>query len=123
MRRSLGSPAIIRAGRPPQPATSSADAPAHTAVRRVITGAQATRACRLALPRMEISQAQFDDVIAHAQADAPNECCGFMKLSDGSVADVFRAENIRHSPYGYDFGFKDLQRANELDDEGFGVAV
>ena len=72
---------------------------------------------------MEISQAQFDDVIAHAQADAPNECCGFMQLNDGRVDEVFRAENIRHSPYGYDFGFKDLQRANELDDEGFGVAV
>ena len=72
---------------------------------------------------MQISQAEFDDVIAHAQAEAPNECCGFMKLSDGRVEEVFRAENIRHSPYGYDFGFKDLMRANELDDEGFGVAI
>jgi len=72
---------------------------------------------------MQISRSQFDDVIAHAQAEAPNECCGFMKLADGRVDEVFRAENIRHSPYGYDFGFKDLMRANELDDEGHGVAI
>jgi len=72
---------------------------------------------------MQISRSQFDDVIAHAQAEAPNECCGFMKLGDGRVDEVFRAENIRHSPYGYDFGFKDLMRANELDDEGHGVAI
>jgi proteasome lid subunit RPN8/RPN11 len=72
---------------------------------------------------MRISQAQLDEVIAHARADAPNECCGFLKLNDGRVDEVFRAENIRHSPYGYDFGFKDLVRANELDDEGFGVAI
>lgn len=73
---------------------------------------------------MQISQAQFDEVIAHAQADAPNECCGILRLSDdGRVEEVFRAENIRHSPYGYDFGFEDLKRANELDDDGFGVAI
>ena len=71
---------------------------------------------------MEISRAHFDEVIAHAQADAPHECCGFMSLEGGRVHEVFRAENIKHSPYGYEFGFKDLVRANELEDEGYTVA-
>lgn len=72
---------------------------------------------------MQISKAQLDDVIAHAQADAPNECCGYMRLEDGRVAEVFRAENVKHSPYAFDFGFKDLMAVNELDDEGYGVAI
>ena len=72
---------------------------------------------------MEISQAQLDEVIAHAQADAPNECCGYMSLDDGAVAEVFRAENIKNSPYGYELGFKDLRAANELEDDGLQVAI
>ena len=72
---------------------------------------------------MEISRADFDTVIAHAQTEAPNECCGYMKLVDGRVDVVFQAENTRHSPYGFDFGFKDLMKVNELDDDGFGVAT
>jgi proteasome lid subunit RPN8/RPN11 len=72
---------------------------------------------------MEISQAQLDEVIAHAQADAPNECCGYMSLDDGAVAEVFRAANIKNSPYGYELGFKDLQAANELEDAGRQVAI
>ena len=72
---------------------------------------------------MQISQAQLDDVIAHAKADAPNECCGYMKLADGRVDEVFRAENLRNSPYGYEIDPKALLAANDLDDDGFGVAI
>jgi proteasome lid subunit RPN8/RPN11 len=72
---------------------------------------------------MQISQAQLDDVIAHAQADAPHECCGYMSLKEGHVAEVFRTENIKHSPYGYELGFKALQHANDLEDDGFGVVI
>jgi proteasome lid subunit RPN8/RPN11 len=72
---------------------------------------------------MEISQAQFDDVIAHAQADVPNECCGYMRLTDGTVDEVVRAQNLRNSPYGYEIDPKSLLAANDLDDDGFGVAI
>ena len=72
---------------------------------------------------MRISKDQFDDVVAHAQADAPNECCGYMRLSDGAVDEVFRAQNLRNSPYGYEIDPKSLLAANELDDDGFGVAI
>jgi proteasome lid subunit RPN8/RPN11 len=72
---------------------------------------------------MQISQAQFDEVIAHAQADAPNECCGYMRLTDGTVDEVFRAENLRNSPYGYEIDPKSLLAANDLDDDGHGVAI
>ncbi|HEX6712533.1 MAG TPA: M67 family metallopeptidase [Thermoleophilaceae bacterium] len=72
---------------------------------------------------MQISRGQLDEVIAHAQADAPNECCGYMRLSDGRVDEVFRAQNLRNSPYGYEIDPKALLAANDLDDEGFGVAI
>jgi proteasome lid subunit RPN8/RPN11 len=72
---------------------------------------------------MEISQAQLDDVIAHARADAPNECCGYMRLTDGRVDEVFRAQNLRNSPYGYEIDPKSLLAANDLDDDGFAVAI
>lgn len=72
---------------------------------------------------MQISQAQLDDVIAHAQADVPNECCGYLCLKDGAVEQVYRAENLRNSPYGYEIDPKSLLAANDLDDDGFGVAI
>jgi proteasome lid subunit RPN8/RPN11 len=72
---------------------------------------------------MVISQAHWDELVAHAREDAPNECCGYLKLSDGAVEQVFRADNERASPYGYELGFAALRAANELDDEGFGVGI
>jgi proteasome lid subunit RPN8/RPN11 len=72
---------------------------------------------------MEISKAQLDDVVAHARLDAPNECCGYMRLNDGTVNEVFRAQNLRNSPYGYEIDPKSLLAANDLDDDGFGVAI
>ena len=72
---------------------------------------------------MQLTKAQWDDLVSHAQADAPNECCGYMKLEDGAVAEIFRSQNPRNSPYGYELDPKSLLAANELDDDGFGVAI
>ena len=72
---------------------------------------------------MEISQSQLDEVIAHAEDDAPNECCGYMRLSEGRVDATFRAQNLRASPYGYEIDPQSLLAANDLDDDGFGVAI
>ena len=46
-----------------------------------------------------------------------------MSLKDGSVETVFRAENLRDSPYGYEIDPKSLLAANDLDDDGYGVAI
>ena len=72
---------------------------------------------------MEITQAQFDDIVAHAQESAPNECCGYLKLTDGRVDEVHRSDNLRNSPYGYELDPKSLLAANDLDDDGHGVAI
>ena len=72
---------------------------------------------------MRMNRDQWDQLVQHARDDAPNECCGLLWGRDGAVDQVMRAENPRNSPYGYEFDFKTLQRANELDDEGWEVGV
>jgi proteasome lid subunit RPN8/RPN11 len=75
------------------------------------------------LDPVRISRAQWDDLLAHAREEAPNECCGYLPLNDGVVERVNRAENVRRSPYGYELDPKSLLAANELEDEGYHVAV
>jgi proteasome lid subunit RPN8/RPN11 len=70
-----------------------------------------------------MTRAQWDELIAHAQEDSPNECCGYMRMDDGSVAETFRAKNLRESPYGYELDSKSLFAVNGLDDEGHGVGI
>ena len=71
-----------------------------------------------------MTRAQWDELLSHAQADAPNECCGYLRLNGGGVVEeTFRAQNLRASPYGYELDPKSLLAANDLDDEGQGVGI
>lgn len=51
---------------------------------------------------MRISQVLFDEMVAHAQADAPNECCGMIATMDGEAVKLYRAENAAASPLRYE---------------------
>jgi [CysO sulfur-carrier protein]-S-L-cysteine hydrolase len=70
---------------------------------------------------MRIPQAIFDEMVAHAQAEAPNECCGIVTGSDGVATRLFRAHNIFESPLRYEIDPKDLIRiygeSQERDEE------
>ena len=70
-----------------------------------------------------MSRAHWDELLAHARDEAPNECCGYARVRDGRVEDVFRGENERASPYGYALDGRSLLNANELDDAGFEVVI
>jgi proteasome lid subunit RPN8/RPN11 len=70
-----------------------------------------------------MTRAQRDTIVRHAEADAPNECCGYLSARDGVVQEVVTAENERNSPYGYELPANALLAANDLDDEGFDVGV
>ena len=72
---------------------------------------------------MDISKADWDELVAHARDDAPNECCGYARAREGRVEEVFRSENLRASPYGYEIDPKALLAANDMDDDGHGVAI
>jgi [CysO sulfur-carrier protein]-S-L-cysteine hydrolase len=75
------------------------------------------------LRAVRISRAHWDALVAHAREDAPIECCGYLSAREGTVQEVFRAENPRKSPYGYELDHRSLFAANELDDEGFEVGI
>lgn len=66
---------------------------------------------------MRISQAHWDELLAHARDDVPNECCGLLWASDGAIVGVKRATNRRNSPYGYELDSGSLLEANDLDEE------
>ena len=72
---------------------------------------------------VRISRADYQELIAHAREEAPQECCGYARVSDGRIDRVFRGHNERQSAYGFVMDAQSLLAANDLDDEGFGVAV
>jgi proteasome lid subunit RPN8/RPN11 len=72
---------------------------------------------------MRMSKDHWDELIAHARDEAPNECCGYMRIDEGSVTEIWRAINGRSSPYGYELDSKSLLAANNLDWDGQGVGI
>jgi [CysO sulfur-carrier protein]-S-L-cysteine hydrolase len=72
---------------------------------------------------MRMTRAQWDELVAHAREESPNECCGYVRMDDGRVEETFRSSNLRSSPYGYELDPQSLFAANDLDDEGHGVAI
>ncbi len=51
---------------------------------------------------MRIRRSQLDELIEHARAEAPNECCGMIAAIDGRAVAVHRATNAAHSPLRYE---------------------
>jgi proteasome lid subunit RPN8/RPN11 len=84
---------------------------------------QADTGRTLAFVAVRISQEFWNELVAHAREEAPNECCGYMRVRDGTVEEVVRAVNERQSPYGYELDHKSLFAANEFDDQGFQVGI
>jgi proteasome lid subunit RPN8/RPN11 len=68
---------------------------------------------------LRISQQLLEEIVAHARADAPNECCGMISSRDGEAVAVHRTRNIHASPTRYELDPKEqLQVLNEIDDAG-----
>ena len=42
---------------------------------------------------MLIARQLYEQIVAHAQAEAPNECCGMVAARDGTAVKVYRATN------------------------------
>jgi proteasome lid subunit RPN8/RPN11 len=68
---------------------------------------------------MRISRELLDDVIAHARADAPNECCGMIASRDGEAVAVHRARNRAASPLRYEIeGMEQYKIQTAIEDAG-----
>lgn len=59
---------------------------------------------------MRIKQALYDQMVAHAQADAPNECCGMVATRDGDAVEIYPAVNTAASPLRYEIDGADQYR-------------
>ena len=68
---------------------------------------------------MRVSRQIYDELLAHAQEDAPNECCGLIGGNDGVAKTVYRARNAEASPLRYNLDPQDQFRImTEMDDKG-----
>ena len=59
---------------------------------------------------MRIGRALLDEIVEHARAEAPNECCGMVAAVDGRAVAVHRARNLHPSPLRYEVHPEDVLR-------------
>jgi len=74
---------------------------------------------------MRISQAMIDEMVAHARADLPNECCGMIGGAGGEASVVIPVANAAASPLRFEMdpqGQYDAIKAIE-DDGGEMLAI
>ena len=62
---------------------------------------------------MRIGRDLLDEIVAHARADSPNECCGMIAADDGRAVRVYRAENVQASPLRYEIDPREIHRVIE----------
>lgn len=65
---------------------------------------------------LQMSRAQFDEIIAHAREAAPHECCGLIGgTSDGQGQSIYRTRNIAADPLvAYEAAPEDLFGAQRI---------
>jgi proteasome lid subunit RPN8/RPN11 len=62
---------------------------------------------------LKINRSLYDEIVAHALEDAPNECCGIVASLDGEAVTVYRARNALASPLRYEMDAADQVRIQE----------
>jgi proteasome lid subunit RPN8/RPN11 len=68
---------------------------------------------------MRISRALYDEMVAHAQAEAPDECCGMIGSLEGAAVTIHAAENAAHSSLRYEIdGAEQYRIQMAIDDAG-----
>ena len=68
---------------------------------------------------MRIARSLLDEMIEHARAEAPNECCGMIASVDGRAVALHRATNAAHSPLRYEIdGKEQYQLQTAIEDAG-----
>ena len=68
---------------------------------------------------MVIDRSLLEEMIAHARAEAPNECCGMVASRNGEAVAVHRAVNAAASPLRYEIdGAEQYRIQMEIEDAG-----
>jgi len=68
---------------------------------------------------MRITRELYEQMVAHAREEAPNECCGMVGSSDGTAVAVYPAVNAEASPLRFRIEPEEqLSLHNQIDDAG-----
>jgi [CysO sulfur-carrier protein]-S-L-cysteine hydrolase len=68
---------------------------------------------------MKIARDLYQEMIAHAREEAPDECCGMVGSSDGQALAVYRAVNAEASPLRFRIDPEEqLTLHNRIEDAG-----
>lgn len=73
---------------------------------------------------MVVPRALYDEIVAHALQDAPDECCGIVSSRDGEAVELFRMENTAHTWMRYEMDNMELYRViTGIEDAGNEVGI
>jgi proteasome lid subunit RPN8/RPN11 len=73
---------------------------------------------------MRIARELYEDMIGHARAEAPNECCGMVASQDAQAVKVYRATNAAASPLRYEIdGAEQYRIQMEIEDSGLDLGA
>ena len=68
---------------------------------------------------MRIPQDLLDEIVEHARADAPIECCGLIGAKDGVATSVHRTRNVRASQLAFEMHGPEVMRIiEEIEEDG-----
>ena len=73
---------------------------------------------------LELPQVLVDEMVAHARADLPNECCGVISRAPGGALRLWRATNSEASPWRFNIPAPQLLHLyNAIDGADGGMLV
>ena len=73
---------------------------------------------------MRIPRALYDELIAHALEEAPNECVGMIAAHEDEAVEVHRARNAAASPLRYEIdGMEQFRLQTAIEDAGLDLGA
>ncbi len=73
---------------------------------------------------MRIARELYDEIVAHARSEAPNECCGMVATRDRQAIKIYRARNAAASPLRYEIdGAEQYRIQMEIEDRGLDLGA
>lgn len=75
-------------------------------------------------PEVRLPAAMREEIVAHARAEAPRECCGIIGGRDGELIELHRMVNLYPGEDFYEPDGNELYRLyRDLDDRGLEIAA
>ena len=62
---------------------------------------------------MRFSRALYDEMVEHARAEAPNECCGMIAMREEQAVAIHEAINVAASPLRFEVDGREIIEAQD----------